>query len=374
MKSESPDASTQFSDDASLAICKQVQHNCAISDAIYAREYTLCVYLLRMREFYRWQNAIPLGKHLSLNDVGDWVSETEQYWDEIEEQPYLPIQPGEGVCDPFDCERVNSHLSANTPDGRTPLFYSAGLGRRGQPHFLLAEAERRSAAGGVQLYVCTHELARDINAPVAMTRGSVVVVSLNGLQRLLWELYEEWSFHRHDGPMSRLSDHYGWNDGFGDAANLEAASTELLDVLVAHECGEVMAGKVLPDNWPAMMESAISVNGSTPNPVSVSNELYLRAVRDNLADSLQTWPAIVDRGESVSLDFWLASLGPIRRQLLDKTGFGPVLSLAGDQAQIEALATQIPRQSAHWQHYAAAMSDLYLRNGHDSDFTTLFAD
>jgi len=373
MKSESPDASTQFSDDAILAICRQVQHNCAVSDAIYAREYTLCVYLLRMREYYRWQNDIPPGKHLSLDDVGDWVSETEQYWDAIEEQPFLGIQFGDVVCDPFDCERVNSELSAETRNGQTPLIYSAGLGRRGQPHFLLAEAEQRPGVDGIQLYVCTNELARDINSPVAMTRGSIVVVSLKGLQRMLWELYEEWSFHRHDGPMSRLCGHYGWNDGFGDPANLEAASAELLDVLIAHECGEVMAGDILPGNWSAMMESAISVNGSTPNPVSVSNELYLRAVRDNLADSLQTWPAIVDSGESVSLDFWLASLGPIRRQLLDDTDFASVLSLAGDQTQIAALAEQIPRQFAHWQACATAMSDLFRRSGHNSDFTTLFA-
>ena len=32
-----------------------VQLNCHISDARHAGNYTLCIYLLKMREFYRWE-------------------------------------------------------------------------------------------------------------------------------------------------------------------------------------------------------------------------------------------------------------------------------------------------------------------------------
>jgi hypothetical protein len=35
-----------------------VQKNCHISDAQYAGDYTLCIFLLKMREFYRWENQI----------------------------------------------------------------------------------------------------------------------------------------------------------------------------------------------------------------------------------------------------------------------------------------------------------------------------
>ena len=36
------------------ALSAVVQRNCDISDARHARDFTMCVYLLRMREYYRW--------------------------------------------------------------------------------------------------------------------------------------------------------------------------------------------------------------------------------------------------------------------------------------------------------------------------------
>ena len=36
-----------------------ISRNCHISDAQYAGNYTLCIYLLKIREFYRWEKQIP---------------------------------------------------------------------------------------------------------------------------------------------------------------------------------------------------------------------------------------------------------------------------------------------------------------------------
>lgn len=373
MKPERTDASSLVADRASDTIRRQVQYNCAISDAIYARDYTLCIYLLRMREFYRWQHDIPLGKHLSLDDVGDWVSQTEQYWDEIEELPFCPVRVGETDCDPFDSERINTLLQADKSAGRASLIYSAGNGRRGQPHFLLARGQCQSDGDDVDLYVCTSELARDINSPVAMARDNVIVISKPGLARMLWELYEEWSFHKNAGPMSRLSEHYGWRDSFDNSTGLERACTDLIDVLIAHEYGEVKAADFLPQNWQAMMHSAISPSGgdSVPTPKSSTNEFYMRAIRDNLADSLQTWPAITDRASSHCLDFWLASLGPVRKQMLGATDFAPVFATSNQHERLDALAAIIPQQTQHWQNLAQAMSEAYERDGPDCEYATL---
>lgn len=359
--------STLIGDDFSRAISRQVQYNCAISDALYAREYTLCIYLLRMREFYRWQNNIPFGRHLSLDDVGDWVTQTEQYWDEIEQLPFRPIRIGETDLDPFDSELVNSMLQRYHSDDTPSLIYSAGLGRRGQPHFLLATGQRQSDQSAVKLNICTVELARDINAPVAMARDGTIVISRAGLQRMLWELYEEWSFHRNDGPMARLSQHYGWTDTFSATDTLEQATTELMEVLIAHERGEVAAADHLPDNWTTMAQSAIATNGSSPTPVSLSNELYLRAVRDNLADSLRTWPMIVESGAPVLLDFWLAGLGPVRKQMLEATDFKTVLTCQHRDERLTALAAVTQNQSRHWKEQARAMSEAYARGGAQTD-------
>ena len=52
-----------------------VQQNCHISDALYAGEYTVCIFLLKMREFYRWENDIPYSGVLPKNAIGEWLHE-----------------------------------------------------------------------------------------------------------------------------------------------------------------------------------------------------------------------------------------------------------------------------------------------------------
>lgn len=44
-------------DDNLQALSTAVQHNCDIADAQHARNFTLCTYLLKMRELYRWEKA-----------------------------------------------------------------------------------------------------------------------------------------------------------------------------------------------------------------------------------------------------------------------------------------------------------------------------
>jgi len=65
-----------------------VQLNCHISDARHAGNYTLCVYLLKMREFYRWEKQQTYSKKLSSDDIGAWLSKREQLWEEVEAEDY----------------------------------------------------------------------------------------------------------------------------------------------------------------------------------------------------------------------------------------------------------------------------------------------
>jgi hypothetical protein len=51
-----------------------VQRNCDIADAQFAGNYSLCTYLLKMREFYRWERGLPFSAALDRQAVGDWVS------------------------------------------------------------------------------------------------------------------------------------------------------------------------------------------------------------------------------------------------------------------------------------------------------------
>ncbi|MEO8677345.1 MAG: hypothetical protein ABI569_17355, partial [Casimicrobiaceae bacterium] len=47
-----------------------VQHNCDISDARFAGDYGLCTFLLKMREYYRWENELPFAHALPKDELG----------------------------------------------------------------------------------------------------------------------------------------------------------------------------------------------------------------------------------------------------------------------------------------------------------------
>ena len=49
------------------ALTAAVQHNCNIADARFARNHVMCIYLIKMREFYRWEHGVPLTAPLGLD-------------------------------------------------------------------------------------------------------------------------------------------------------------------------------------------------------------------------------------------------------------------------------------------------------------------
>jgi len=51
-----------------------VQYNCDISDARHAGDYGLCSFLLKMREYYRWENEVPLTRALPKDELGEWLT------------------------------------------------------------------------------------------------------------------------------------------------------------------------------------------------------------------------------------------------------------------------------------------------------------
>ena len=53
------------------ALTTVVQRNCDISDARHAGDYGLCTFLLKMREYYRWEHELPLTRNLPQDELGD---------------------------------------------------------------------------------------------------------------------------------------------------------------------------------------------------------------------------------------------------------------------------------------------------------------
>jgi hypothetical protein len=118
-------------------LVETVQANCHITDARHARNMTLCTYLLEMREYYRWENGVPLSAPLPRAAVGEWLAGRETLWSRVEGR--LPAAAaGRCLVDPFDVQSANRML---VPRG---FVYGAGIGRFGKPQFFSVRSSARS--------------------------------------------------------------------------------------------------------------------------------------------------------------------------------------------------------------------------------------
>lgn len=277
-------------------LAEAVQRNCDISDARYAGDYGMCTFLLKMREYYRWEHELPLTRALPRAELGDWLSAREAEWGELEEQDFRPLPLASGALDPLAADAANREL---LPRG---LVYSAGYGRFGKPVFFLGALLRAEQREGCQVIVSSCEYARELAAPPAMLQGRVIYVRLESVRRYLWEKIEEWQWRKSGNRMARALAGYDFvADPEGALARMAANETESM---ILHELGEARAGELLGPGWEDMLAAA----ARTPA------ELEARAVRDLLADCLRTLPVLVARGNLPALHFHFATFDAPRRE------------------------------------------------------------
>jgi hypothetical protein len=312
-----------------------VQHNCHVADARHAQGYSLCVYLLKMRELYRWEQRLALSAPLSRDAVGDWVEEREQLWEAMACADFEPVPVGGASFDPFDVDRINARLR------RQGLVYGGGLGRFGQPNFFLARLERVERAGRLSVLVCGEEHARDLSAPPAMLLGNRAFIRLESLRRQAWESVEEWRWRRPPGPVAWLHAHYDFEadpEGALDRMVNDEAGTAVL-----HERGEHRLLALLGEAWPE------AIAGLAGRP----EELVLRAVGDHLADALVTLPTIVAREDACALVRFHAGLRGHRKDLAP--ALAARLAAWPDDGGWSGLAELVARGRAHWLAMAGAI-------------------
>ncbi len=326
------------------ALIEAVQHNCDIVDARHGGDYGMCTYLLKMRELYRWMQGLPLGTPLGKDDVGEWLTAREAHLQALEQEDFCEMVVGDKVIDPFDAEAVNVAVADYG------LVYSAGLVNGARPHFFLAELEgERRGEDGFLLRVSGRELARGLNSPPAMTRGSTIFLRRESLRRYLWEKYESWLWNRPENAMARALACYPFGAALDEA--LDAMVSVEMAVVEAHERGEYQVGLDLGDAWEHMLLDL----SDTPA------ELMARAVRDHLADCTHTLPMLLEPGREPSLHFFVASLGAMRKQLFPSLEMAYREWLASGDAG--DLADLIGRGARHWVTVAGHLLALHERHG-----------
>jgi len=324
-----------------------VRANCHISDARHARDLTLCTYLLEMRELYRWERGLPLGAPVPQAEVGAWMAEREALWSSLEAASHLPIPLDAGAVDPFDVDGVNRALV-----GRA-LVYGAGVGRFGKPQFFLGELEREEWRDGVRVLIAGREYARDLSAAPAASRDATVYVRLESLRRWLWERAEAWQGKRGDGALKSALDVHGFaDDPRGAIDRMTHAEAE---TLILHELGECAAGRELGPDWERML------GGLTRR----RTELFIRAVRDHLADCLVTLPTLLDRDADASVHFWFANLNGMRHALFPRIAVAYTRWREGDGGDV--LRRAIGDGVTHWRRVAMDILALHAARSGDAE-------
>jgi hypothetical protein len=329
------------------ALARAVQSNCSIADARHAADLSLCIYLLQMRELFRWEQGLAFGAEVDREALGQWLARREREWSEIEDRPWVPLPIGERVFDAHDVEAVNAALA---PLG---LVYGAGLAGADRPTcFLASLAESKCRDDGLTLQICGREYARGLFAPpAALVGGRTIVLRRESLARWLWEKFEVFSLRRGAGPMQAMAEAYELYDTRAFVAALPRLVDDMCESLVLHEVGEHRAGLWLEPGW-AAMRLALGERRT---------ELRVRAVRDHIADLEVTLPTLVGRDEGNALHFWFANYEGLREQLFPTLSDAYAAWRGGDAGQALLRAAQVG--AAHFRVLAVQVLGLHERLG-----------
>ena len=280
-------------------LVQTIQTNCHISDAQYAGNYSLCIFLLKMREYYRWEKQIPLSHALTKGDVGEWLSQRECEWADYEDLDFQPISIKDQQLDPFDDPGINDLLN---PLG---YVYSGGHGIFGKPLFFVGELEEQQDIEGLQVYIANKEFARDLVAPPAMIIENRIFIRKESLRRFIWEKIEEWRWKSDDEtPMARALNYYQRSNDDVEQT-LDAMVDNEACSAILHEIGEAKATEILGPEWREII-SQLPHSGL---------ELKLRAVKDHMADMISTLPGLVESENLPAIHFYFANFTGMRKEI-----------------------------------------------------------
>ncbi len=330
-----------------------VQDNCDVADARHARELGMCVYLLGMREYFRWMSDYPLGMAPPSERVREWITCQESRWDTvfdgIDAFVGIPFPEG-GIVDAFDEAEINHRIG--TMDLPERLLYGAGLGRFGVPIFFLAETVREEVRDGIPVTIVDREWARGFSAPPATSRNGAIQIRRDAFRRWLWTRAEQHGL-RPDASGLRAGSGHGGRVGKAEtrADFIERIVERETETLILHELGEIRAGLVLGPDWERMLADMTDRR----------TEVILRAVRDLLADCLVTLPELIARQASESLAFWRSNFDGMRKAL------APELATAGgpDRIHLDTIRSVATAGADRWEACARALLSHWRDAGTD---------
>jgi hypothetical protein len=332
------------------ALAAAVQTNCHICDSRHAADLSLCIYLLQMREFYRWESGLAFGAALDRDAVGAWLEAREALWSRLEAQAFVALPFAGREFAPLQADALNAELAAHG------LYYGAGLVGADRPAFFLARLEQQQQReDGLQVQVCGAELARGLFAPpAALQGGRRAVLRRESLARWLWEKFEAFSLRRADTAFAAFVELYGAHDSAAFVRVLPRLVDDLCETLLLHETGEYRAGQWLEPGWARMRLDLASRR----------TDLHVRAVRDHIADLDVTLPALLEAGSAAALHFWFANYEGVRERLFPSLAQAYSAWRGGDRGR--ALRRSARSGLAHFRGLAERVLALHHGLGGDA--------
>ena len=287
-------------------LVSQVQHNCDIADVSSGSVFSLCGFLLRLRDHYKWEHGLNPWEEPEPADLLEWVEAREEKWLAMGQESFQPLAVGGGEYEPFDLDAINDHLR---PQG---LVYGAGYVAGMKPSFLLAEVVESRCVGSLRIDTVGRELSRDIFATPAMRQGDQILARRSAMLFLLWDQVLEMR------PSARSALDYALQQYGLDLGALRRSPKELgpglhevaaseLAAWIYHEIGEaredVFGG--------ALWQEIVATYANSPV------EILARVLKDILAD---THPDgllghIIGCGLQSSLGFYVAFLRSFSRMV-----------------------------------------------------------
>jgi hypothetical protein len=326
-----------------LKIQRTVQNNCDLIDAEYGQNYGLCIYLLKMRDYYRWRNQVPLHQELKNEEIHKWIAETETYWEQISSNPLQAVTINGNRYEPFASQAINEQI---TPEG---YVYSGGLGYGGIPVFFFADLEKEENRNGFTILISAKEHARGLYGAPALYRDNVIFVRKEALKRWLWSRYDEWSFNKRDNTMGKALGFYPFSDDPESAVN-EMTEAEL-ETLVQHEIGEGLLGKEFGLAWQDMIaDYAYS-----------QTEILLRAVRDLAVDCMTTLPYLIGSRHRPSIHLFFANYSDMRKELYPQ--LFDAYKYWENSSSYKALTDLTDRGKVYWYDIGKKVIELFNRKG-----------
>ncbi|HBD08445.1 MAG TPA: hypothetical protein DCZ69_09295 [Syntrophobacteraceae bacterium] len=285
-------------------VTRQIQANCDIADAGSGSVFSLCGFLLRLRDHYKWEHGFNPWEEPEPSDLLEWVEAREEKWLELGDETFQPLVVEGNVYQPFDLDPINDCLR---PQG---LVYGAGYVAGMKPSFLLAKIVESRSVGSLTMDTVDRELARDLFVTPAMRQGNRILARRSAMLFFIWDQILEMR------PSAASALRYALHQYGLDLGALRRSPKELgprlhevaaaeLAAWIYHEIGEAREDTFGGTLWQEMVATYAN------SPV----EILARVLKDLLAD---THPDgllahIIGSGLKSSLGFYVAFLRSFSR-------------------------------------------------------------